>query len=405
MNWWIWLGIIAAIITILTGIDRLFRPIFSPIFKKIFRVKKKSGNETEAGLKGTLIKRDEANDFMSLKIPAPDRYIKKVNIKVTIEYLNGLPVSEKELRDRFEKATDLKRTQRFVEAIELYKESMKFTVSSEQEIALLIQIGNCYFDIFENIKAREYYGEAVTLANKVKDEKGLESALINLGAVYSLTEKLSEAMSCFKQALEINENTKDYNIKAKILLNIGHIYQKQDKTKKALAVFRNVIRMNRTIEDKEIEGFAYYYMGSCFYWENQKKSLKYHQRALELFREIGKMKEEATVLDAMGITYFISGEKTEALASFEKALKICRYVKDKMEEVRILDSIALIYLMNEDKEKAVEYLGQSAKIDISEEDSRHHIFLSLYYNIIGDKEKAKEYFEKSRNNVEEVNEN
>ncbi len=340
---------------------------------------------------------------MSLKIPAPDRYIKKLNISVTIEYVDGSPVSEKELRDRFKKATDLKRIQRYVEAIELYKESMKFTASSEQEIALLTQIGNCYFDIFENTKAREYYGEAVKLANKVKDEKGLESALINLGAVNSLTHKLSEAMSCFKQALEINKKTKDNNIKAKILLNIGHIYQIQDKRKKALAVFRNVIRMNRNIGDKEIEGFAYYYIGSCYYWENQEKSLKYHKRALELFREIGKMKEEAAVLDAMGITYFISGEKTEALASFEKALKICRDVKDKKEEVRILDSIALIYLMNEDKEKAVEYLGQSEKIDISEEDTRHHILLSLYYNIIGDKEKAKEHYEKSILNVEEVN--
>lgn len=404
MDWWIWLGIIAGILTILSTLPKINRylKLFFP--HAILRRRNKELKDTGSKLTVSLTPdKDAPSKTISLQISIPDKSFRYAGIHITVEYLDGLPTSHKSLRDKFDKATYLKRSGKCVEAIELYKECLEYVVLPEQEIAVYNQIGNCYFNLSENTQTIEHFHRAIGLADKFKDEKGLEAGLLNLGSAYKEWGNVNDAVDCFYRALEINKQTGNEDSKARILLNLGQIYVDQDQTTKAMTEFRNVLKMNRNIGSKEIEGFAYYGIAYSYYKKDVRKSLKYFRKALETFGEIRKIEAEALTLGSLGQAHLINSEKTKSLDCFESALGIYRDIGNRAGEVRILDSIALVYLLEEDDEKAREYLQQSARIATREEDTRHLIFLGIYHSMIGNKAKAAEYFEKSDRQIKSRN--
>lgn len=406
MDWWIWLSIIPGVITILSTlpkINRYLKLFFSHAILGSFR-RNKELKDTGSKLTVPLPpNKDAPSKTISLQIPIADKSFGYVGIHITVEYLDGLPTSHKSLRDRFDKATYLKRSGRCVEAIEVYNECLESVVLPEQEIAVYNQIGNCYFNLSENTQTIEYFHKAIDLADKFKDEKGLEAGLLNLGSAYKEWGNVNDAVDCLYRALEINKQTENKDSKARILLNLGQIYVDQDQTTKAMMEFRNVLRMNKNIGSKEIEGFAYYGIGYSYYKKDIRKSLKYLRKALGTFGEIRKIEAQASVSSALGQAHLINSEKTKSLDCFESALKIYRDTGNREGEVRILDSIALVYLLEKDDEKAKEYLQQSARIATREEDTRHLIFLGIYHSMIGNKAKAAEYFEKSNRQIKPSN--
>jgi len=403
MDWWIWLSIIAGVITILSTLPKIRRYLkifFSTAILRFFRRNKEmkgAGSELNTPLPAN---RDAGSKNISVQIPIPDKSFGYAGIQITVEYLDGVPTSERSLRDRFEKATYLKRSGKFIEAIELYKECLEYAVIPEQEIAIYNQIGSCYGALSENTESMEYYNKAVGLADKYRDEKGLEAGLLNLGSTYKKRGNVNDAVDCFYRALEINKQTGNKDSKARILLNLGQIYVDKGQTDKGMSEFRNVLRMNRNIGSKEIEGFAYYGIGDLYYKKDIRRSLRYFRKALEVFREIRGVEAEASVLDSLGLAHLINNEKTKCLDCLKSALEIYRGIGNRAGEVRILDSMALVYLLEKDAEKAREYLEKSARIASGEEDTRHLIIMGMYYSMTGDKAKAAEYFEKSERETE-----
>jgi tetratricopeptide (TPR) repeat protein len=406
MDWWIWLGIIAGVITILSTLPKIRRYLkvfFRPAILRCFR-RNKEMKGTVSELNTTLrTNRDAGSENISVQIPIPDKSFGYAGIQITVEYLNGLPTSERSLRDRFEKATYLKGSREFIEAIELYKECLEYAVIPEQKVAIYIQIGSCYGALFQNTESMKYYNEAVGLADKYRDEKGLEAGLLNLGSVYSERGNVNDAMDCFHRALEINKQTGNKDSKARILLNLGQVYVDKGRTDEGMSEFRTVLRMNSDIGSKKIEGFAYYGMGGLYYRKDTKRSLRYFRKALDVFREIKEVEAEASALDSLGLAYLINNEKTECLDCLKSALEICRTIGNRAGEVRVLDSMAFVYLLEEDAEKAREYLEESVRIASGEEDTRHLTIMGIYHRMTGDKAKATEYFEKSERETESSN--
>lgn len=397
MEWWIWLSIVAGVITILSTLPKIRRYLklfFSRAILGLFRRNKEMKGASSELTTPLPANRDAGSRNISVEIPIPDKSFGYAGIQITVEYLDGVPTSERSLKDRFEKATNLKRSGKFIEAIELYRECLEYAVMREQEVAIYSQIGSCYGALSENTESMEYYNKAVGLADSSRDEKGLEAGLLNLGATYKERGNVSDAVDCFYRALEINKQTGNKDIKARILLNLGQIYVDKGQTDKGMSEFRNVLRMNRNIGSKKIEGFAYYGIGGLYYKKDIKRSLRYFHKALEVFREIKEVEAEASVLDSLGLAHLINNEKTKCLDCLESALGIYRGIGNRARQVRILDSMALVYLLDKDAEKARGYLEKSARIESGEEDTRHLVFMRIYYRMKGDKAKAAEYSEK-----------
>lgn len=403
MDWWIWLSIIAGVITILSTLPKIRRYLklfFSTAILRLFRRNKEMKGASSEVTTPLPPNRDAESKNISVQIPIPDKSFGYAGIQITVEYLDGVPTSERSLRDRFEKATYLKRSGKFIESIELYKECLEYAVLPEQEVAIYNQIGSCYGALSENTESIEYYNKAVGLGDRCRDEKGLEAGLLNLGAAYKERGNVNDAVDCFYRALEINKQTGNKDSKARILLNLGKIYVNKGQTDKGMREFRNVLRMNRNIGSKKIEGFAYDSIAGLYYKKDIRRSLRYFRKALEVFREIREVEAEASVLGSLGLAYLINNEKTKCLDCLESALRIYRGIGNRAKEVRILDSMALVYLLEEDEEKARGYLEKSARIESGGEDTRHLIFVGIYYRMKGDKAKAAEYFEKSGRETE-----
>jgi len=100
------------------------------------------------------------------------------------------------------------REYRNAEAIDFFRECLGRGVTKSQRIALLILIGNSFFDIGQMEAALGDYKEAAACARESNDQQGLSAALGNLGLVYGIEGELDQALEHHQQALQIFEEVR-----------------------------------------------------------------------------------------------------------------------------------------------------------------------------------------------------
>ena len=146
MTWWIWLGIVAAVVTILLAIDHWFRPVFRVLFLRLFKRGREHPPSAETMIEVPLPKGSKVWKGTSLKlqIPMPPANIHRMEISVAVEYVDGLPTAEQNIRKRFNAAMELKSNREYHKALEIFEECLNLVSFPEQTIALFNQIGDCY---------------------------------------------------------------------------------------------------------------------------------------------------------------------------------------------------------------------------------------------------------------------
>ena len=153
-------------------------------------------------------------------------------------------------------------------------------------------------------------------------------------------------------------------------------------------------------------GGIYYYMG------NYEKSLKYRKKALRIFKARwgGMHPDVATCYNNMAGVYEDMKEYDKALKYSKKALKIWERWFGK-EHIYVAEScyrMGFIYYKKNEWGKAYTYFDRALPIFLSYEEtavSRRtytiYSFMAIFYDLIGDEVKAKEYIDKS-NKIEEM---
>jgi tetratricopeptide (TPR) repeat protein len=404
MDWWVWLGIIAAIIGILSAIDRWFRPLFRPLLSRIF---KRGGASSPKSIKNKdILPSDQMGGSkevpISLFVPEQPAGIKRIAISATIEYVDGLPTAHLGVRKLFEQARELKNKKEYKKAVLLFEECLELAYSPEQRVALYNQIGRCYWYLSRYDQATNYYKRAKKLAAKVEDKEGLKAALWNLGATYRRKGKNDEAIQCFNNAIKILRDIGGTEEQAILMVNMGNAYEDQGKLQKALTCFKDALALAQKIEEKEGEGYALYFLGGYYYTYQHEveRPLDYFGKAHRIFKETQNKEYEARVLWIKGLMHIFLEEFEKALDCYNSALIISKETKDRFMEAMSLDYMALAYWITHDEEKALEYLEQSSKIEMDQiieaERSRHQTFMGIYYGMKGEREKATKYFKQSR---------
>ncbi len=207
-----------------------------------------------------------------------------------------------------------------------------------------------------------YANEAKRLSEKIDYRKGLSSACLNLGNLYSGKGEFPLSLEYYFAALKIDEEINNQVGIATILGNIGIVYTNQGDYPGALEICLKALKMREKLGEKgEIAktlsnlGLIYIRQGDHF------KALEYFYKALDTFKELGDRKSCSALLGNIGIVFKEQGDNARALDHFFKALRIAEELDNKNFIAIWLSNIGNAYLGQGDSSVAAKNMGFAFK--------------------------------------------
>ena len=179
---------------------------------------------------------------------------------------------------------------------------------------------------------------------------------------------------------------------------LGRAYLGVSEFEKAIDILKKA--ENRAWTKRQLS-FVYSNLGHAYgELDDFDTALFYHQKSLEIVKELEDKRGEAAVLSNIARIYEKKGDLKKALEYYEESLRINPDEKAKAET---LNSIALVYSKEGQYDKAIEYLKQAIEIDRSYEnyhwEGRHLLNLGDVYTQKGDYKRAALYLDEGLKKV------
>ena len=177
-----------------------------------------------------------ANRLGSHPPPATEGTLRQIDTKLgrILEYLDGLPQATSKIKKTFTEGMEHKKKYEYDEAIKLFREALAQGTTGSQKVALLILIGNCFFEQARFAEAEGHYKEAAAAAKEAKDQAGLATNYNNIGAIYQSKGDYDKALEYYQKSLKITEQIGDQAGLATTYNNIGLICKSKGDYDKAL---------------------------------------------------------------------------------------------------------------------------------------------------------------------------
>jgi CHAT domain-containing protein/tetratricopeptide (TPR) repeat protein len=169
---------------------------------------------------------------------------------------------------------------------------------------------------------------------------------------------------------------------------------------KTIVKYQDALQGWRELGDLDEEAETLHCLGLIYqYRQESKKSLEMYKQALALKRVINDRRGEATMLTNVGLAYWSLGEGQKALESYDEALLLRRVVSDRGGEGRTLNAIALFYWTMGENRKALDYYHRALALrrlagDLPGQGITLHN-IGLVYWTLAENQKALDYLAKA----------
>ncbi len=265
----------------------------------------------------------------------------------------------------------------------------------ERVASSLGNIGVIYRNQSVYPKALEYYTKALKMDEELKNRNGVARHLANIGIVYHDQSNYSKSLEYYQKALKIYEELGNRAVKALILGNIGFLYQTQSDYLKALEYFGKALKIDEELGNKD--GIARHLgnMGELYLTLSQdsvsinldelnqyvslnkdinlNRSIEYSLQAINIFEEIGELKERSSNLRNLADAYELKGDYRKS----NKYIREHHKLKDSVFNQENSYKITALEKAREDDLKQQEIEKQ--KIRIAEQEKREQLI--LYFSI------------------------
>jgi len=145
--------------------------------------------------------------------------------------------------------------------------------------------------------------------------------------------------------------------------NMGIVFQAQGNLEEAFEHYQQALDIDREIGYKKGEASALCNMGNVYEIQGKlKEALEHYQQALDIDREIGYKEGEAGDLNNMGIVFQAQGNLEEAFEHYQQALDIGREIGYKEGEASALCNMGNVYEIQGKPKEAFEHYQQALDI-------------------------------------------
>ncbi|MBM4053609.1 MAG: tetratricopeptide repeat protein [Planctomycetes bacterium] len=272
---------------------------------------------------------------------------------------------------------------------------------------ILGNLGNVYRVLGKVSEAIDCYKKVLEITQEIGDRKNEGATLGELGTAYNCLGDTRKAVEYYERALKIAQEIGDRQGEDAGLGNLGIAYSHLGDVKKAIVYYEKALKIAQEIGNRQGEcvklgniGLAYCDLGET------RKAIGYYEKALEIAREIGSKHSEGVELGRFGSAYYKLGDVESAIVSYEKALKIAQEIGDKQGEGAGLGNLGNAYRDLGELRKAIGYYEEALKItqEIGDKQGESAVFgnLGLAYNYLGDLRSAIMYYEKALMIAQEI---
>ena len=148
----------------------------------------------------------------------------------------------------------------------------------------------------------------------------------------------------------------DKAVEGRSYCNLGNAYQDLGEFKTAIKYHQRHLEIAKEVGDKAGEGKSYCNLGNAYQGLGEfKTAIKYHQRDLEIAKEVGDKAGEGASYGSLGNAYRSLGEFKTAIKYHQRHLEIAKEVGDKAGEGRSYGSLGKAYRSLGEFKTAIKY--------------------------------------------------
>jgi CHAT domain-containing protein/Tfp pilus assembly protein PilF len=214
-------------------------------------------------------------------------------------------------------------------ALDLYRQALDLSRSAgdrNDEANVLQNMASIYLRRGEPQQALDLFTDALQIHRQLGNRPMEASLLSFLGTTALYLGDFDRALGYYTQALAINTGTQSAR-QGCTLQNIGRVYDLQGHPDRALEYYTQAYQMSHG-SDPRCEALALHGTGQAkTALGNPREATRFLEQALALYRGIGNVYGEASVLLELGRAWQALADEEQASRLFHEALDLCRQRK------------------------------------------------------------------------------
>ncbi|MFY9224099.1 MAG: tetratricopeptide repeat protein, partial [Blastocatellia bacterium] len=263
-------------------------------------------------------------------------------------------------------AETLMLSERYNESIKVYKQALdtyeKITIDLRGQANCLSNIAANEKSLGNYEKSLKIYLDALVLYKQIEDRHAELIINNNIGSIYDLIGEKKLARQYYLEALKLAEPLKDPDLPA-IYNNLGLVYEDLEEHQKALNYYEKSLEMYKKANKIWNTGIVLSNMGILYdNLGDHARSLTCYKDAIKKFEEANTPISEAKTLVNMGVVYSKKTDFNNADECYKKALEIFKNKKNLQGQANVLTKIASSPLPVYDYEKKLSLLTESLNL-------------------------------------------
>jgi tetratricopeptide (TPR) repeat protein len=225
------------------------------------------------------------------------------------------------------------------------------------------RIGRLYRDTGRLDHATKHLNAALALFEESNDERGIASAVDDLGKLHWLRGDYARALEATQRALAMRRRIGDRRSIALSLNNLGLVYQDSGQFKLALDAFEQALRIRREIGDLVGVSISLNNLGTVAQDQrDDARALELFKEAYEIAKETGDRNRIALILTNLGETYYRLGDAEKAIYYLKHAEDLADELGDKLGLAEAVRGLGKAYLARKEYTKARECTARAVEI-------------------------------------------
>jgi tetratricopeptide (TPR) repeat protein len=239
------------------------------------------------------------------------------------------------------------------------------------------RIGRLYRETGRLEEASRQLTAALALFGQAQDERGIASALDDIGKLHWLKGDYALALEYTLRSLAMRRKIGDRRSIALSLNNLGLVHQDSGNYKGALEAFEQALRIRRDIGDLVGVSITLNNLGTVAQdMRDDKKALSLFQEAHEVAKETGDRNRIALILTNLGETHNRLGDSAKAIALLKQAEDLADELGDKLGLAEAVRGLGKAYLARREYTKARECTQRAVEL-FSETESKVQLGVAL----------------------------
>lgn len=226
------------------------------------------------------------------------------------------------------------------------------------QLRQLTATGIIYVQAEQYSEALDYFIEALKLAEREKNDRGVYISCTNIGTVFSYTKDYSNALYYYRKSYDAALKAKDSNSQAKTLINIVGTYFEMDDAANARRY--NELFIKTSMDDLKLKHYYTLYNNAVVARLEKKYDIAryYYEQAMKHLPEEIPSKGVNHLID-LGHISMEEGHEEEAIGFFQKALAEAASLGQHRSVIDACEQLTIAYEKTGEKERAEYYKNKA----------------------------------------------